>query len=83
MNFEIVPIPDQNYEGRQWGWRIMKDGEPYLDCAAGGSGDCWNIRAPEDEEGDFLHFCDLDEAIRALTTLRESEAHRRNVARWE
>jgi hypothetical protein len=87
MNFEIVPIPGQAYEGRQWGWRILKDGRPFLDCFTGGTGSCWNLAdaepSPWEESGESLHVCDLDELIAALSVLRGSEAHRANVERWE
>jgi hypothetical protein len=84
---EIVPIEGQNHEGRQWGWRILKDGEPLFDCTTGGTGDCWNVGEPPElcageEPGDKLHICDLDEAIGALRALRDSEAHRQNVEQW-
>jgi len=87
VSFEVVPIPGQEYEGRQIGWRILKDGEPFLDCSPGGTGPCWNVsEVPQfdgDEAGDPLHVCKLDEMIAALAALRDSDAHRANVERWE
>jgi hypothetical protein len=86
MGYEIVMIAGQNYEGRQWGWRILKDGSPMFDCSTGGTGACWNIgESPQyegDDVGDPIHICELDDAIGALVALRDSDAHRLNVERW-
>jgi hypothetical protein len=88
VTYEVVPVPGENYEGRQWGYRILQDGVPFLDCHTGGTGPCWNISEPPehypgDDPGDPLHICELDEMIAALTALRDSGAHRENVERWE
>jgi hypothetical protein len=87
--FEVVPIPGQDYEGRQWGYLITKDGMPEFEVHTGGTGPCWNIdNAPGPMDDDAptivpMHMCDLDETIAALEALRDSEAHRQNVKRWE
>lgn len=83
--YEIVPIKGKGYEGRQWGWKILQDGVPMLDCFTGGTGPCWNIGEPAEsaDVGDVpLHVCELDDMIDALVALRESEANKQNVARW-
>lgn len=84
-NYDVVPIDGQEYEGRQWGWRVLKDGVPMFDCSTGGTGPCWNVgeTEPKRDEGDVpLHICDLDDAIDALVALRDSEANKQSVARW-
>lgn len=77
----IEPNPGENYEGRQWGYTIMLDGRPYLRVTTGGTGSCWNLMDPEDED-DELHICELDDLIAALQFLRDSEAHKEHVKRW-
>jgi hypothetical protein len=88
--FEIVPDPDKGHGGHQSGWLILKDGIPLFECTAGDTGPCWNIdnaSTPFDATDDRtvipMHLCDLDEAIAALTALRDSEAHRLNEQRWD
>lgn len=81
----IQPAESQDYEGRQWGWDIYVNGELLWNVTTGGTGPCWNIveaDVPEDERF-YLHVCDLDDLIAALTALRDSDEHRANVARWE
>ncbi len=81
--FEVLPIPGKNYEGRQWGYEIVKGGETLFEVTTGGTGTCWNIDSdPGDLDATPLHVCDLDEAIAALRALRDSEAHRLHVERW-
>jgi hypothetical protein len=87
-NYEIVPIEGESVEGRQYGWRILKDGVPYLDCTTGGTSACWNIDdadvGPGEEQAVTpLHICDIDEMIGALVALRDSEVNAQHVARWE
>ena len=82
-NYDVVPIDGQEYEGRQWGWRVLKDGVPVFDCSTGGTGPYWNIAdIGEPDESFPLHICDLDDAIDALVALRDSEANKQSVARW-
>jgi hypothetical protein len=82
-SFSIEPVEDQNYEGRQWGYRILRDGVEFLRATAGGTGACWNIG---DLGGDpdmvATHICDLDEWIAALTALRNSAANAIHRERW-
>ena len=87
--FTLTPIPDKQYEGRQYGWHILRDRQPYLDVSTGGTGACWNIDHPKTPESMFaevgiigVHLCDLEEFIAALEALRDSEAHRDHVERW-
>ena len=87
MGFTVEPVEGENYEGRQWGWHVVLDGRPVLDCSTGGTGPCWNIDCLQttsvDPSDDVpMHVCDLDELISALTALRDSEAHAENVQRW-
>jgi hypothetical protein len=86
--FEIRPVADENYEGRQWGYEIVKDGEVVFTATTGGTGPCWNLGEDPRSYADptdagSMHICDLDEAIAALKALRDSAAHRQNVARWD
>lgn len=83
--FSIVPVKDESYEGRQWGYYIYRGEFLLWHVTTGGTGDCWNIADTStfpEEEADELHVCDLGEFIEALTALRDSEAHAANVARW-
>lgn len=88
--FTIDPIPEDNHEGRQYGYMIRMDGIAWLRCSTGGTGPCWNIEEAaysvmgedEPEPAIDLHVCDLDEMIDALTILRDSDAHKANVERW-
>jgi hypothetical protein len=58
-------------------------GDSQLECYPGGTGPCWNIRDADDEGANYLHVCDLDDLIAALHTLKNSDAHKANVKRWE
>jgi hypothetical protein len=82
--YTIEPVAGCDYEGRQWGYRVLLDGHPYMECSTGGTGPCWNFTLElEDEDAILEHVCDLDELIGALTALRDSDAHRENVERWK
>lgn len=74
--FEILPSGDDGIA------QILVDGRPYLDLLRGGTGPCWNIREADDEEGTYLHVCDLAELIQALTVLLVSPEHQANLDRW-
>ena len=83
MEFRVVPLKGKSYEGRQFGYVIEQDGLPAWYVSTGGTGSCWNIREVDDEGGDLMHVCELDELIGALEALRESDANKEHVARWE
>jgi hypothetical protein len=59
-------------------------GNPFLRASPGGTGPCWNVGDPEDDEREAcpFHACELDELIDALTALRQSDAYRLNLERW-
>jgi hypothetical protein len=83
--FEIKPVEGENYEGRQWGYTIERDGRAVLHATTGGTGECWNVEAAEDAtDNDVvpIHVCDLNDFIGALQALQGSEAHAAHVARW-
>ena len=73
--FDVEAADDGN-------WRVLKDGVPFLEFLPGGTGPCWNMREANDPDGNYVHLCEIDEAIGALTALRESSAYRENIARW-
>lgn len=81
---EIIPNEGESYEGRQYGWMIMLNGTPYARAWTGGTGACWNVLFnPEDEDDAVaVHFCELDEAISALTALRDSSMNAAHRKRW-
>ena len=82
-DYSVEPIEGQSYAGRQWGWMVLKDGEPFLECSTGGTGPCWNVDTElSDVDSVAMHVCELDDLIAALQVLRESDAYRANVARW-
>lgn len=85
--WSIEPIEGESYHGRQYGYRILKDGRPMFDAYTGGTGPCWNLDDAEERQDEFddiipLHVCDLSEMIEALAFLRASEAHKKNEERW-
>jgi len=90
--FAIVADPEGNVgEDRDddefpWRYVVAEHGMPILECSRGGTGDCWNIEKFGWNELEYepvtWHICDLDDFISALVALRESKAHKRNVAYW-
>lgn len=84
MTFTVQPIAGKEYDGFQWGWRVVDEyGNDYLHASTGGTGPCWNVCDPEDNpEVCPFHACEIDELIAALQALRESEAYRLNEERW-
>lgn len=84
-DIRIEALEGEEHEGRQWGYLITVDDEPSWHASTGGTGPCWNLTEVSSEpnfEPDQVHICDLDELIATLTTLRDSEAHKANAARW-
>lgn len=86
--FQIAPVEGKRHKDRQWGWRVLQDGVPFLDCTWGGTGPCWNIGRAARFEGDQaetepMHICELDDLIAALAALRESDAYRLNEEQWQ
>jgi hypothetical protein len=87
MNVEIRPVPDQNYEGRQWGYELVLESGTKFPVHTGGTGACWNIGEDpaayaDPDEADTIHVCELDELIAALQALRQSDVYRENYERW-
>jgi hypothetical protein len=87
--FEVVPDLGKRHRANRPDWLILKDGVPLFQCSTGDTGPCWNIdnaSTPLDDGDDRtavpMHLCDLDEAIAALTALRDSDAYRLNEERW-
>ena len=80
--YTVAPIEGQSYHGRQWGWRVLRNGFPFVQAVTGGSGPCWNI-GEDDNEANLMHVCDLDDLIAALIALRNSDADRLNTERWD
>lgn len=91
--YSIEPIEGQDSQGRHWGYRILKDGVPYIECVTGATGACWNIDDydctthgiavnTEKETIYPLHVCDLDDLIGALVYLKRSDVHKEQVERW-
>ena len=83
--FEVKPVAGEDYEGRQWGFVIERDGNPVWHVTTGSTGICWNLEDNGDRADNTivpLHICDLDGLIEALEALRDSQAHADNVQRW-
>lgn len=87
MNVEIRANPEENYEGRQWGYELVLESGTKFRVWMGGTGACWNIgedpaTLSDPDDAGNIHVCDLDELIAALKALRESDIYRANYERW-
>ena len=75
--YRVEPVEGQDYDGRQWGYRMVGPRWTY-EAHTGGTGACWNVGIDDDR----VHVCDLDSFIEALVALRDSQANADHKARW-
>lgn len=69
--YTVEPDADENHEGRQSGWRVLRGDDVVLEASWGGTGPCWNLASGHEDADDcMLHVCELPPFIEALLEIR-------------